>query len=47
MKPDKRTITKWRKKKPMVHRSFAIKRGRQLKHIEDEIEEYFIDKEGD
>ena len=37
MKPSKRKLIKWRKKSPMVHRSFADKRGRRLKHIEEEI----------
>lgn len=37
MKPSERKTTKWRKDNPMVHRSFAEKRNRSIKHIKDEI----------
>ena len=45
MKPSSRTNKKHRKKSPMIHRSFAIKRGRDLKHVEKEIEIYKDSKE--
>jgi len=37
MKPSERKNKKWRKKTPMIHRSFATKRGRDTKEIEKEI----------
>lgn len=40
MKPSVRKIKKWRKSSPMAHRSFAEKRGRQEKHLKDEIKSY-------
>lgn len=39
MKPVGRTLRKWRKSKPMKHKSYAEKRGRIDKHINKEIED--------
>ena len=40
MKPSSRANKKWRKKNPMIHRSFGIKRGRDTKEVEREINDY-------
>lgn len=40
MKPSSRTNKKWRKKYPMIHRSFGIKRNRDMKEIEKDIKNY-------
>ena len=40
MKPSSRKNKKHRKKSPMIHRSFATKRGRDSKEVEKEIKEY-------
>jgi hypothetical protein len=40
MKPSDRKSKKWRKKSPMIHRSFAEKRDRSIKHVKDEIKKY-------
>lgn len=40
MKPSERKNKKWRKKSPMIHRSFATKRGRDVKESEKEIKNY-------
>ena len=40
MKPSERKNKKWRKKSPMIHRSFAIKRGRDVKESEKEMKDY-------
>lgn len=37
MRPSERKIRKWRKKIPMIHRSFALKRERNMKEIKKEI----------
>ncbi len=37
MKPSDRKSKKWRKKNPMIHRSFAEKRDRTIKHVKEEI----------
>ena len=42
MKPSSRKNRKHRKKSPMIHRSFATKRGRDSKEVEKEIKEYKI-----
>lgn len=39
MKQTGRSLKKWRKSAPMAHKSFAEKRGRLDKHIEEEIKE--------
>lgn len=40
MRPQGRTTRRWRKEKPMKHRSYAEKRGRQDKHIKEEIDKH-------
>ena len=46
MKPSERTSSKWRKNSPMVHRSFAEKRGRMYKDTDSGVEpEFDFDEE--
>jgi hypothetical protein len=40
MQPTGRTNKKWRKKTPMIHRSYGTKRGRDTKEVKEEIKEY-------
>ena len=47
MKPSGRKLIKWRDKSPMIHRSFADKRSRGIKHIKEEIKSYKGVKEND
>lgn len=37
MRPSNRKVNKWRKNKPMVHRSYAEKRNRLDKQVKEEI----------
>ena len=39
MKPSSRKNKKHRKKSPMIHRSYAVKRGRDTKKVTEEINE--------
>jgi hypothetical protein len=40
MKPSSRKNRKHRKKSPMIHRSFATKRGRDTKQVDKEMKDY-------
>jgi hypothetical protein len=40
MKPDARKNRKHRKKSPMIHRSYGIKRGRDVKYVEKEVKDH-------